>query len=196
LKNKFVFIDLETTGLDPVYDEILEVGIVIASDEFEIISCFSVQVWSPTARSKLVTNDFVWKMHIKNGLVDACEEKGVPVEVAEEDILRRLDEYSWDPNIPMGGNGVHFDRAFLKVYMPKLHDWFHYRNLDVSPFKQLHAMIQPETLNLGNEDHRALPDAIEDVQQMHGYRTLMEIGFLHYAGNIATLFGGDGGDTA
>jgi oligoribonuclease len=33
---------------------------------------------------------------------------------------------------PMCGNSICQDRRFMARYMPKLEDWFHYRNLDVS----------------------------------------------------------------
>ncbi|MBQ3904721.1 MAG: hypothetical protein II744_07065, partial [Eubacterium sp.] len=37
------------------------------------------------------------------------------------------------PNItsPICGNSVCQDRRFIYQYMPKLHDYLHYRNLDV-----------------------------------------------------------------
>jgi oligoribonuclease len=38
---------------------------------------------------------------------------------------------------PMCGNSIGQDRRFMARYMPKLEDWFHYRNLDVSTLKEL-----------------------------------------------------------
>ena len=44
----------------------------------------------------------------------------------------------------MCGNSICQDRRFLVRYMPKLHAYFHYRNLDVSTLKELARRWRPE----------------------------------------------------
>ena len=42
---------------------------------------------------------------------------------------------------PMCGNSICQDRRFLARRMPQLERYFHYRNIDVSTLKELHAAV-------------------------------------------------------
>jgi oligoribonuclease len=67
--NPLVWIDVETTGLDPDYDQLLEVAMVITDSELEPIAGFdSVVHWTEF----LGVNETVFKMHTDNGLFEDC----------------------------------------------------------------------------------------------------------------------------
>ena len=57
-------------------------------------------------------------------------------------------------------------------YMPKLEDYFHYRNLDVSTLKELCKRWKPELAKgvVKNGKHTALADIFESIEEMKYYR--------------------------
>jgi oligoribonuclease len=72
----------------------------------------------------------------------------------------------------MCGNSICQDRRFLARCMPKLEEYFHYRNLDVSTLKELALRWQPDiTKGLTKTGaHRALDDIKESIEELKFYR--------------------------
>jgi oligoribonuclease len=113
-------------------------------------------------------------MHTKNGLL---------AEIEAGDCLRRyeaeqaaLDWISDFPRgMPLAGNTVHFDKAWIKYHMPILHSYFHYRVIDVTSFNEMAARINPALWagrpGGGKETaHRALADALESMNTLRYYK--------------------------
>ena len=57
-------------------------------------------------------------------------------------------------------------------YMPKLEAFFHYRNVDVSTFKELAKRWQPEVCSAFQKRqlHTALADVHESIDELQHYR--------------------------
>jgi oligoribonuclease len=72
----------------------------------------------------------------------------------------------------MCGNSVHQDRRFLTRYMPRLEEYFLYRNLDVSTLKELVRRWKPELMaGLTKQGkHEALADIHESIDELRYYR--------------------------
>ena len=72
----------------------------------------------------------------------------------------------------MCGNSICQDRRFLYRYMPKLEEFFHYRNLDVSTLKELARRWKPEALEgfKKSATHLALDDIRESIAELKHYR--------------------------
>ena len=60
------------------------------------------------------------------------------------------------------------DRRFLQRYMPKLEDYFHYRNVDVSTIKELVKRWKPDIANGFHKkgSHLALDDIRESIAEL------------------------------
>lgn len=73
---------------------------------------------------------------------------------------------------PMCGNSICQDRRFLHRLMPRLEDYFHYRNLDVSSIKELVRRWKPEVLEQLSKSgkHLAMDDIKESVAELQFYR--------------------------
>ena len=73
---------------------------------------------------------------------------------------------------PMCGNSICQDRRFMAKHMPLLESFFHYRNLDVSVFKELAKRWRPELINgfKKKSKHEALADILESVEELKYYR--------------------------
>lgn len=72
----------------------------------------------------------------------------------------------------MCGNSICQDRRFMARYMPELEAFFHYRNLDVSVFKELSRRWKPEIYSgfKKSSKHEALADVYESIDELKYYR--------------------------
>ena len=190
----YVFLDLETTGLDPAKDLILEAAFAIVDDEFEIIDernfIFPASSW--TDRRLNDADPVVVDMHTGNHLLAemarlAAEGNAMSYNYyrgcLEAEVLHWFQMCGLAENtVEMAGSGVHFDRSFLKVGMPALEEWFHYRNWDTSTLKRAAQRWAPEWYRRNpsfeyESSHRALPDvraAIEVSKLVRGVFTISE----------------------
>jgi oligoribonuclease len=75
--------------------------------------------------------------HGRSGLIERVKASTIDEAAAEALYLDFMREYIPSRTSPMCGNSIGQDRRFMARYMPKLEDWFHYRNLDVSTLKEL-----------------------------------------------------------
>ena len=171
-----LFLDLETTGLEPTKDAILEVAMCVTDVNLKVIDKISI----PIAYYGNVTdlmNDFVKNMHTKSGLLSDIDNYGLHLSSAEDILVEFFNKHFHKVQVvPMCGEGVHFDRAFLKQHMTKLHDLFHYRNIDT---RTLITFFNDETEvpkpNVDNSvPHRALNDTIMAIDFYKHYSDIMQ----------------------
>lgn len=171
--NKFIFLDLETTGLDPDLCDILELALVVTDENFYPLYQMDTVFEYITAGYEGVS-EIVVKMHEESGLWKECAKSEVMLQPVEEDILKALEELEIPVNSqPPVGNTIHFDRAFLKVYMPRLEAFFHYRNFDVSTITQFTERYLPDVFAgrpVPQKTHRALPDVYESIATLKYYQ--------------------------
>jgi oligoribonuclease len=74
--------------------------------------------------------------------------------------------------VPLCGNTIGQDRRFLIRYMPRLHDYFHYRSIDVSTVKELVQRWYPGSAYKYDKakEHEAMNDIRESVAELAFYR--------------------------
>ncbi len=164
---RMVWIDLETTGLDPDKDVILEVAVVVTSLLAAHPSVgvaphyyeFGAESWVVKPRNGLPPlHPAVLEMHSKNGLLgelhngDAIGE----VDVMAAGMVHALEGVGG----PIAGSTPSFDKRFLDRQMPLLAACFNHRCFDVSTLKQAYAQEHAESwIDLPQEtEHRALAD--------------------------------------
>jgi oligoribonuclease len=86
-------------------------------------------------------------------------------------MLAFLERYVPKGVSPMCGNSVHQDRRFLAKYMPRLEEYFLYRNLDVSTLKELWRRWKGAAPGLAKQGkHEALADIHESIDELRYYR--------------------------
>lgn len=113
------------------------------------------------------------KQHRKSGLVDLVRQSKITVRRAEKLTLDFIREYCQPGKAMLCGNAVHHDRRFLIKYMPKIHQYLHYRHIDVSTLKALVSQWYPKdkkTLPKKGDAHRALDDIRESIRELKFYR--------------------------
>ena len=134
----YLWIDLETTGLDPRLDRILEVGWMVTNENFRGRSNIRSAVVTPTkaALGYITTDTFIHNMHSKSGLLEALMSPGtLVIEDVEDQILDALQDFPEDEPWYLAGASVHFDRGFIDTWMPRLSKKLHHRILDTSSLK-------------------------------------------------------------
>jgi oligoribonuclease len=166
-----VWIDLEMTGLDPGQDVILEaVALVTDADLNEAAASAEFVVHQPEA---VLTgmNEWCIEHHGKSGLTKASRESLLSMADVEEQLLAFVSAHAKAATVPLCGNSIHVDRAFLARQMPRLEAWFHYRNIDVSTLKELVGRWYPALPRFQkSEAHRALEDIRQSVAELRYYR--------------------------
>ena len=170
-EDRLVWIDLEMTGLDPDENTIIEIATIVTESDLSIVAegpSFAIDV----GKEELAKMDN-WnvKHHTENGLLDRIESEGVSMQNAERQTLEFLKEHCSPNQSPLCGNTIGQDRRFLRRYMPDLHEFFHYRSVDVTSIKILARSWYPEVGKWRkNSGHRALDDIRGSIEELAYYR--------------------------
>ena len=170
-EDRLVWIDLEMTGLDPGENTIIEIATIVTESDLSIVAegpSFAIDV----GKEELAKMDN-WnvKHHTENGLLDRIESEGVSMQNAERQTLEFLKEHCSPNQSPLCGNTIGQDRRFLRRYMPDLHEFFHYRSVDVTSIKILARSWYPEVGKWRkNSGHRALDDIRGSIEELAYYR--------------------------
>ena len=167
-----VWIDLEMSGLDPEQNRILEVAAVVTDKYLEIVEEGPVLVVHQPDAVLDAMDSWNKSTHGKSGLIDKVKASRLSEAEAEAQMLAFLERHVPRRTSPMCGNSICQDRRFLARYMPRLEDWFHYRNLDVSTLKELAIRWRPGLKDgfKKQNQHTALADIHESIGEMNYYR--------------------------
>jgi oligoribonuclease len=115
----------------------------------------------------------VREMHTTSGLIDELA-SGVTLAEAQEQVLGYVRGLVQDARrVPLCGNSIATDRAFLARDMPELDAFLHYRMVDVSSIKELARRWYPRAYFASPKKvggHRALADIRESIQELRYYR--------------------------
>lgn len=163
---------MEMTGLIPDTDRIIEVAMVITDGNLETIAEAPVLVVHQP--DSVLDGMDAWNTstHAKSGLIDKVKTSALDDAMVETQMIEFLKEYVPARTSPMCGNSICQDRRFMARWMPKLEDYFHYRNLDVSTVKELAKLWKPEVAQgfKKHNKHEALADIYESIAEMRHYR--------------------------
>ena len=110
--------------------------------------------------------------HGRSGLIEKVKSSTTDEAQATSQMLTFLKQHVPEGKSPMCGNSICQDRRFMARYMPELEKYFHYRNLDVSTFKELARRWKP-TVYSGFKKaskHEALADIYESIDELKYYR--------------------------
>ncbi len=167
----FCFLDIETTGIDPDTDEILEVAWQFADERFEPVGSsrrFLIEPdWAVLAR-RVREDGAVKDMHTRSGLLeDLYRDELVDMDVVAEALLDDVARYATG-SLHFAGFSVGFDRAFLRAkgLRSMIERTFHHRLLDLSALRLLLDVNGFEYAKPENPcPHRALYDVNESITQ-------------------------------
>jgi oligoribonuclease len=175
------WIDLESTGLKPRLSKVLEIGLVRTDLDLLVTDTCFVTIWGPDyhiwVRRERV-DDYVWKMHTANGLLEEARSSGYMPHRAKATLLAWLDHYKdeIDETTPLCGSSLGFDRNMMDYHFSGVLDRFSYRNIDISSLKELVRKYRPEVYPTIPEKirnrHRVMPDIRDTLDEFRFYQDL------------------------
>ena len=171
-RDNLIWIDLEMTGLDTDNDVIIEIATLITDKELNVLAEGPVLAIHQPDAVLAAMDEWNTTTHTRSGLVDRIRESTVSTQQAEQQTLAFLEQYVERGMSPMCGNSICQDRRFLHRLMPRLEQYFHYRNLDVSSVKEMVRRWKPEVLEHLTKGgaHLAMDDIKDSVAELQFYR--------------------------
>lgn len=184
----FLWLDLETTGLRPENDLILEIGAVLTGEDLEPVNTFHrILPWSRDQLNQVPILSVVQEMHTKNGLFAEInlqrqaldhaylmpdqDQHPVMAEAFREWILMNVPEAARKETY-LSGSSVHFDARFMHSLGRGGLDLISHRILDVSALKIFyqHALwiVSPKH----ESRHRSLPDIHDSIAEYKRYLSM------------------------
>ncbi len=167
-----VWLDCEMTGLDPDKERIIEIAVIVTGPQ--LTPRIEGPVLAIHQSDELLGQMDNWNKdtHGRSGLIDKVKASTVTELDAETQILAFLAQYLPNGVSPLCGNSISQDRRFLVKYMPRLDAFLHYRNIDVSTFKELAKRWRPEVYSAfkKRQSHTALADVHESIDELEHYR--------------------------
>ena len=169
----FFFLDIETTGLDPRRDNLLEVACVAVDRDLRVVDqvTYVTGAWYTTpGQFDRDCNDFVQDVHTKNGLKADVIASTLTMHVASVRIAEFVKKFDQERNV-LAGSSIHFDRRFMRTQLTESEELFHHRMLDVSSVRIMVENAFPDLpeYESGDVAHRALPDALDSLERYKHY---------------------------
>jgi len=200
MTDRLVWIDCEMTGLDLARDALIEIACLVTDSNLAVLDEGLDLIIKPPAEAIDQMEDVVRQMHTASGLLSELQ-AGVTLAEAQDQVLAYIRRYVREPRrVPLAGNSIATDRAFIARDMPELDAFLHYRMVDVSSIKELARRWYPRTYFASppkRGGHRALADITESIQELRYYRETI---FVPAPGpdsatarQVAARLGGSGG---
>ena len=168
-----VWVDCEMTGLEVGVDEICEIAVIVTDEDLKPVNEGFQVVVKPSRKAMKNMGEFVTNMHTVSGLITEIP-KGISIKKAEQQVLNYVKQWVPDKGTaPLAGNSIGTDRMFLNRQTPEFDSFLHYRNIDVSSFKEMARRWYPKIyFQLPKQDvsHRALSDIQESIMELRYYR--------------------------
>lgn len=174
-QDNLIWIDLEMTGLDTQKDHIIEIATIVTNQELDIIAVGPDIAIKQDEKLLLAMDEWNTEHHSQSGLWQRVLDSDITVREAERLTLEFLKEHVPIHSSPMCGNSICQDRRFLARWMPKLENYFHYRQIDVSSIKELIRRWNPQLLEgfTKTSQHLALADTEESIKELRYYRQFL-----------------------
>ena len=173
--DRLVWVDCEMTGLDLRRDALIEIAVLVTDSDLRILDeGIDLVIAAPPG----LLDDMqpvVREMHGASGLTDLVRTSTTTVADAERQVIEHLRKHVPDARtVPLCGNSIATDRAFLARDMPELDAFLHYRMVDVSSIKELCRRWYPRVYFSQPQKglaHRALADIRESIRELRYYRS-------------------------
>ena len=119
-----------------------------------------------------------------NGLFTDCLRSKLTTVEVEDALLAKLKQWCPPKMCSLAGSSIHIDRRVLEMEMPRVHEYLHYRIIDVSSFQAImrrwapwmERKIKAELSRKGPENvsHRAMDDIKWSISFMREFRPFID----------------------
>lgn len=181
---RMVWVDIETTGLDPKVDVPIELGLAITDSDGNMEASDSWFIHDRSmefamALGRGAAHEVVGPMHEKSGLWDALANKKMTNKLVDVDDMASAFLDSHDIVVReqaiCGSSVGSLDRPFLAEHFPFLYKCFSHRNIDISTIKEICMRKNPNVYEglqkyvPKRELHRVMPDIEDSVAEYQYY---------------------------
>ena len=168
---RYVWTDIETTGLDANNDVILEIASIITDGDLNEIARYHTVIQDNPVVMLLLRDDadpYVRDMHDKSGLWARCSKAGDRhdfMDVSDEFTTFLSTNRASKEHYRLAGSSVHFDQAFLTRAFPVAMSLLTHRLLDVSTL--MHFANENYGLPWFKKagTHEAMTDIVESMEE-------------------------------
>ncbi len=169
--NRFVWLDLEMTGLDDKTCSIIEMAMIITDGELNELAHLEQCIWQPESALETMS-PFVKKMHTDNGLLTKVRASSTSLAEAEQKTVEVLLQHVPYKKGILAGNSIWQDRRFILRHMPSFESLLHYRQIDVSTIKVLSKQWYGITGDAPGKasNHTALDDIRSSLAELRWYK--------------------------
>ena len=188
---KWAIIDIETTGLTPGTDTIMEVAAIVTDPLLNPITRYEVVIHH-TEQQLSCMSDWSKDHHSRPrgltgrgpSLVDLVRASTVNMRRAETSLLRLFQFAGQGSRVMLGGSSVHIDREFLMTSFPRLRAVTHFRTVDVSGMLEMYKRFFPAARHLWpppSLSHAAMDDVTASLRLMQWFMTQQSLFGKHLA---------------
>lgn len=176
MSKRWVFLDLETTGLDTERCEVLELGLVIV--DADLLNEIAYASWIRWPGFDAYWEMGALEMHRKSGFIEELQKANYIGRTSTFDqIISEAMQFirTYEAvGSPMCGSTVgSYDRSIVRRNFPLVDKLFGYRCIDVSSVKELAKAWHPhvyESRPKVEAAHRAVPDCRASIEELQHYR--------------------------
>ena len=170
IPTKFLWIDLEMTGLNASKDVILEVAAEITNAQLETLASYEACIQYDRAKVSKLMQENNWWQDFPENRDDFLQHlsEGKPLATVEKELIELVEQHFKGEPAILAGNSIHSDRAFIKYWMPELDLRLHYRMLDVTSWKVVMQAMHGEKFEKP-EVHRAYEDIQASIAELQHY---------------------------
>jgi oligoribonuclease len=168
------------TGLDLGKDALIEIAALVTDADLTVLGDGVDVVIAASDATLDGMEKIVADMHAASGLTELVRQSTTAVADAERLVLEYVRSHVSDArSVPLCGNSIATDRAFIARDMPELDRFLHYRMIDVSSIKELCRRWYPRVYFAQPAKglaHRALADIRESIRELRYYRSTVFVG--------------------
>ncbi len=170
-ESNLLWIDLEMTGLNEDIHHIIEIASIITDKDLNVLAEGpNLAIYQPEEILDLM-DDWCQTTHGNSGLTARIRASKVSVQDAMNATIEFAEKWIPAGKSPLCGNSIGTDRRFLKKYMTELDQFCHYRNIDVSSFKEVVKRWYPNAQSYEKQNtHLALDDIRESINELQFIR--------------------------
>jgi oligoribonuclease len=189
----FLHCDLETGGLNgPVlggklgmqYYPIFEMAFIVTDTNLEQLGEPLRLVVSHSEEDIAKSHEWAIEKHTESGLLTEVRFSDIKLLQAEQMVIDHLKSLGIDPydrkkktGAILSGSSIAFDRSYIMCQMPALHDYLHYRQLDISAIalaaRAFNPALEKEISSKKQYKHEALADIEESIAELKAYRSAL-----------------------